>query len=330
KSLSFAGRLQLVKATLVSMQTYWCNTFLLPISTIKDSERTLRKFPWGGTSRGKVKWAEICKPQEEGGLGIKDVRKWNKTLLVKQIWNLLMAQSLWAKWCQVYLIHRSSFWILPARGLLSWSWRQIQLLRPLVSHHLKYVCGNRERFSLWYDPWLHGESVHALYGHSVIYDTSLDISARVKDILREGEWCWPQVSGDLIEIQQWEQHIPISTDPDTIYWGRVGESFTISKAWQDMHTRCSEIAWHNLVWHPYRIQKHAFILWLALQGAHRTRNKLMAAGVIQSASCVFNCGEMETATHLFFMCPYTARVWMEVLRMCNVERTVVTPRFHRT
>ncbi|GAV91954.1 zf-RVT domain-containing protein, partial [Cephalotus follicularis] len=282
KSLSFAGRLQLVKATLASMQTYWCNTFLLPIRTIKDCERILRTFLWGGTGRGKVNWADVCKPQEEGGLGIKDARKWNKALLLKQIWNLL--------------------------GLLSWSWRQLLMLRPLASQHLKYICGNGERFSLWYDPWMHGVSVHALYGHRVIYDSGLGTSARVKDILREGEWCWPQVSSDLIDIQQRVQQIPVSTAPDAIYWGKIGEPFSTSKAWQDIRTRSSDVAWHSLVWHPYRIPKHAFILWLALRGAHRTRDKLVATGVIQSASCSFNCGELETASHLFFMCPYTARV----------------------
>ncbi|GAV83754.1 RVT_1 domain-containing protein, partial [Cephalotus follicularis] len=34
KALSFAGRLQLVKATLASMQTFWCSTFLLPQSIV--------------------------------------------------------------------------------------------------------------------------------------------------------------------------------------------------------------------------------------------------------------------------------------------------------
>ncbi|GAV92825.1 LOW QUALITY PROTEIN: zf-RVT domain-containing protein, partial [Cephalotus follicularis] len=284
KSLSFAGRLQLVKATLVSMHTYWCNTFLLPIRTIKDC-RILRNFLWGGNGQGKVKWVDVCKPQVEGGLGIRDARLWNKALLMKQIWNLLKA-----------------------KGLLSWSWRQLLLLRPLVRQHLKYKCGNGERFSLWYDPWMHGDSVHALYGHRVIYDTGLGTAARVKDVLQGGVWCWPQVSSDLIEIQHRVQQIPISTASDAIFWGKDGDIFTTSKAWRDIRIRSSQVAWHCLVRHPYRIPKHAFVLWLALRGAHRTRDKLVAIGITQTASCVFNCGEVETASHLFFKCPYTARV----------------------
>ncbi|GAV93081.1 zf-RVT domain-containing protein [Cephalotus follicularis] len=307
----------------MSMQTYWCNTFPLPVSIIKDCERVLRRFLWGGSGRSKVKWAHVCKPQREGGLGIKDLRKWNEVLLVKLIWNVLKEQSLWAKWCHAYLIYRTNFWTLPTGGLLSWTWRRLLLLRPMVKEHFKYICGNGERFSLWYDPWLQGESVQALYGHRVIYDTGLGKLARVKDILSGGEWSWPQTSVDLIELQQRVQPIPISTVPDSISWVKAGEGFTNAIAWQVLRRRDSEVTWHYIVWHPHRIPKHAFILWLTLHGALKTRDSLLAIGIVQNASCVFNCGDTKTAAHLFFQCPFTAKVWTDVLRLCNIGRMVL-------
>ncbi|GAV92754.1 zf-RVT domain-containing protein, partial [Cephalotus follicularis] len=279
KSLSFAGRLQLVKATLASMQTYWSNVFLLPKHTIRQCERVLWVFLWGGQGRGKVKWAEVCKPEMEGGLGIKDMKTWNKALLLKQVW-----------------------------GLMSWSWRQTLLLRPLAREHIIYQCGNGERFSLWFDPWLQGDSIHARYGRRVMYDTGLGCHARVKDVLCDGQWSWPQVSGDLIEIQQRVNDIPISTYPDTIFWTKVGDSFSTSRAWNAIRTRSNIVGWHELVWHPKRIPKHAFSLWLAIRGAHRTRDKLMAMGVTHSAQCIFHCGVTESIDHLFFQCPFSARV----------------------
>ncbi|GAV83914.1 hypothetical protein CFOL_v3_27359 [Cephalotus follicularis] len=217
KALPFAGRLQLVKSTLVSMQTYWCSTFLLPVSILKACEKVLREFLWGGCGRNNVKWKEVCKPLKEGGPGIKDMKTWNKTLLLKHIWQVLVDQSLWAKWCHAYLLSRHNFWTAPVRGLLSWSWRQTLRLRSLAREHLIYQCGNGELFSLWYDPWVQGESIHALYGHRVIYDTGFGKMARVKDIIWEGERCWPQTSGDLIDLQQRVSSIPISTAPDRIF-----------------------------------------------------------------------------------------------------------------
>ncbi|GAV80392.1 zf-RVT domain-containing protein, partial [Cephalotus follicularis] len=245
----------------------------------------------------------------EGGLGIKDLRKWNEALLVKRILDVLKEQSLWAKWCHAYLIYRSNFLALTTGGLLSWTWKRILLLRPLVKEHLKYICGNGESFSLWNDPWLHRESVHALYGHRVIYDTGLSKVASVSDILSGGEWSWPQTSADLIDLQQRVQVIPNSTRPDSIHWDKARESFTTSKAWQALRHRSSEVAWHCVVWHPHRIPKHAFILWLALRGALKTRDILLESGYTQNALCVFSCGDIESSTHLFFHCPYTANIW---------------------
>ncbi|GAV92662.1 zf-RVT domain-containing protein, partial [Cephalotus follicularis] len=222
------------------------------------------------------------------------------------------------------LLHRYNFWYAPTTGLISWSWRQLLLLRPLAREHIIYRCGNGELFSLWYDPWLHGESVHALYGHRVIYDTGLGRSVRVKCMIREGEWQWPQTSCDLIDIQHRVQNIPISSAPDSIHWNKIGEAFSTACAWQVTRRRSNVVPWHGVVWHPKRIPKHAFSLWLALRGAHRTKDKLLAAGVVQDTACVFHCGENETMVHLFFQCPYSAKVWRDVLSMCNIYRPILS------
>ncbi|GAV78448.1 hypothetical protein CFOL_v3_21916, partial [Cephalotus follicularis] len=129
RPLSFAGRLQLIKSTLLNMHIYWSSIFLIPSSIIKDYESVTRNFLWGGSEQhrkaGKVKWSTVCKTLREGGLGIRDMRTWNKALLLNQIWKLLNGKSLWATWCRKYLIRKSNFWILPTLGPYSWSWTQI-------------------------------------------------------------------------------------------------------------------------------------------------------------------------------------------------------------
>ncbi|GAV93106.1 zf-RVT domain-containing protein, partial [Cephalotus follicularis] len=186
---------------------------------------------------------------------------------------------------------QSNFWNLPCRGSLSWSWRQILHLRPVAKEHLIYQCGRGDKFSLWYDPWLHGESVHALYGHRVMYDAGLGV-----------------------------QDIPILASSDCIFWGSLGQSFSTHKAWNAIRVPSSEVPWFSLVWHPMRIPKHSFCLWLAIIGAHRTKDKLRARGSSLSPLCAFNCGEEETLEHMFFICPFSHSVWTAVLAMCNLVR----------
>ncbi|GAV87496.1 hypothetical protein CFOL_v3_30922, partial [Cephalotus follicularis] len=98
KSLSYAGRLQLIQSTLASMQVFWASIFLLPVDIIKGCERTLRRFLWGGSGNSHkhslVKWSKVCLPRQEGGLGIKSLKSWNQAMLLKQIWNLLNDHSL--------------------------------------------------------------------------------------------------------------------------------------------------------------------------------------------------------------------------------------------
>ncbi|GAV92518.1 LOW QUALITY PROTEIN: zf-RVT domain-containing protein, partial [Cephalotus follicularis] len=209
---------------------------------------------------------------------------------------VLVEQSLWAKWCHAYLLSRHNFWTAPAIGSMSWSWRQTLRLRSLAKEHIIYQCGNGETFSLWYDPWVQGDSIHALFGHRVIYDTGLGKQARVKDII-------------------WEA-------PDRIFWNQVGVSFSTSRAWNNIRTVSNRVAWHGVVWHPYSIPKHAFSLWLTIRGALRTRDKLVPMGVLSSANCVFHSGEPETHDHLFF-CPYSATVWKEILGLCHIVRPIL-------
>jgi hypothetical protein len=59
-----------------------------------------RNFLWGGTSEGKkiawVKWVDVCRPKESGGLGIRNLRFVNIALLTKWRWRLLNSkESVW-------------------------------------------------------------------------------------------------------------------------------------------------------------------------------------------------------------------------------------------
>ncbi|GKA73877.1 RNA-directed DNA polymerase, eukaryota, reverse transcriptase zinc-binding domain protein [Tanacetum coccineum] len=73
--LSYAGRLQLVASVLASMQVYWASVFILPKTMVRDIDRLLKGFLWcqGNLTKGKEKvaWKLVCKPKNEGGLGIK-------------------------------------------------------------------------------------------------------------------------------------------------------------------------------------------------------------------------------------------------------------------
>jgi len=69
-TLSFAGRLELVKSVLSANHVYWTAAFQLPLSIIKQVELICRNFLWGGTAMDKKihtrYWEQISKPLTEG------------------------------------------------------------------------------------------------------------------------------------------------------------------------------------------------------------------------------------------------------------------------
>ena len=92
RSLSYAGRLQLISSVLYSIQLYWCSLFIIPKYTISKIGQTLSSFLWSGNignaHRAKIGWESVCLPKEERGLGLRRVKDLNDANVMKHIWNL--------------------------------------------------------------------------------------------------------------------------------------------------------------------------------------------------------------------------------------------------
>jgi hypothetical protein len=61
--------------------------FLLPKTNVERMKKTRRKFFWqGGRLKKKyhlVRWELVCKAKKKGGLGLKDLKRMNLSLLCK-------------------------------------------------------------------------------------------------------------------------------------------------------------------------------------------------------------------------------------------------------
>jgi hypothetical protein len=71
RTLSYAGRVQLINSVLFFIQVYWASLFLLPGQVIKNVEQIMKSFLWSGsymrTTKAKVAWDQTCLPKKEGG-----------------------------------------------------------------------------------------------------------------------------------------------------------------------------------------------------------------------------------------------------------------------
>ena len=95
--LSLAGRICLVKVVFTSIPLFYLSFFKAPQVVCDKMVSIQRRFLWGWGREKKqiswVSWENVCKPLEEGGLGIKDVRNFNGALLAKWKWRLLSKEK---------------------------------------------------------------------------------------------------------------------------------------------------------------------------------------------------------------------------------------------
>ncbi|MQM04936.1 hypothetical protein Taro_037740 [Colocasia esculenta] len=90
-----------------------------------EVERLLRNFFWHALGDYKpfhlVKWDHICRPIDEGGLGLRSLHVWNSTLITMQFWRLLSnTTTLWHQWVAITLGT-----CLVCLSMPSWIWMQI-------------------------------------------------------------------------------------------------------------------------------------------------------------------------------------------------------------
>ncbi|GAV86429.1 zf-RVT domain-containing protein, partial [Cephalotus follicularis] len=283
-SLSFRGRLQLISSTLFSLHVFWCRTFILPVAVIKQCESIIRSFLWFGLGDvrkvGKVAWSKVCRSKADGGLGIKNLRTWNK----------------------------ANFWVVCVTSQCSWHWRKILHLKEVLAMRLVFEIRDGHNLSLWYDPWLQGQYVISMYGYRVRFDSGLPWNVTVAAVFSNGAWNWPMNTCELQETSSFVQSIQLGQGSYSIHWVSKGQRYSCNSVWEAIRCSHPKVNWANLIWFPNWIPKHSFCMWLSCHYAHRTMDKLQRFGVVGSNRCIFGCGNVEIIDHLFFGCRFTGVV----------------------
>ena len=78
-----------MKAVIQAIPTFTMSCFMLPKGLISEIETLIRKFLWGYRRDQKkihwISWGKLCQSKNKGGIGFKELIKFNDSLLAKQI-----------------------------------------------------------------------------------------------------------------------------------------------------------------------------------------------------------------------------------------------------
>ncbi|GJY90847.1 RNA-directed DNA polymerase, eukaryota, reverse transcriptase zinc-binding domain protein [Tanacetum coccineum] len=275
---------------------YWASLFILPKTVVQKIDRLLKGFLWcqGNLSKGKAKvaWKLVSKPKKEGGIGIKNSSVWNEVLMAKHLWNIACnKESLWVKWINVVRLKGTSIWEVKANRNTSCGWKHILSLRSKMRPHVKYEIGNGETALLWHDRC-------------------------------NGKWKWPM---------SWTRHYPqlnsipvpnlVESGYKVVWENNNGEKvkFSINIMWKDWVQIGVKMAWYKIVWFSQCTPKHSFILWLTILKRLSTQDKIIKWYPGKQVSCPL-CEECpDSHEHLFFKCPYSMKIWIELKKKINME-----------
>ncbi|RZB64931.1 DNA ligase 4 isoform D [Glycine soja] len=163
RCLSMGGRITLINSGLTALPIYLLSFFRIPKKVVHKIVSIQRNFLWGGGIEANkipwVNWDTVCLPKNKGGLGIKDLIKFNEALLGKWGWELVNNQNqLWAR----ILLSKYGGWnaLLFGRnsGDLSHWWKDLETVfqqqdSNSINNNLRWKVGNGVKIRFWKDKW---------------------------------------------------------------------------------------------------------------------------------------------------------------------------------
>jgi len=324
KFLSQGGKEVLLKSIAIAMPVYCMNCFKLPRSICDEIERLMANY-WWQTNRNDspthwVAWDRLKHLKKEGGLGFRDIEKFNESMLAKQAWRILQNPScLLARVLKGRYFSSSNILTATRGSRPSFGWQSILLGRDLLKRGLRFTIGNDTTIQPWVDPWL---PIHPPRPPRLTSPTSI---TRVNELFLHHQAAWNETLIRAVVHPDDVSHIlriKISSHQDKDYLGwhysDTGIYSVRSGYWLAMHLPDQEVLplpphgdpqLKQSIWKTKTAPKIKHFLWKLLSRGLPTGEELERRHMITNGPCRRCVTELETTHHLFFTCPHATMMW---------------------
>ena len=333
--LTKAGKCTKICAVLSAIPTYPLSCLPLSKQNLNKFNSKMRNFLWNDRDKDKlalIKWENICKPKDLGGLGVKNLQWQNEALGAKLIWRLFQESN--RKWAKIlynkYLIAEDPLSIFrihnPPKG--SECWNFMIKCRPLISKFLTWDMGAGEEALFWDDSWEGKPPLNSFMTNSYLKSRLTELwGSNIKDYCLRSDsedsptWHWKSLRGlnfDESEVRQFEKLLegrkpPQSDKSDTLIWAAANNGkYNVREGYKAILTakkpKTVDIPL-KLCWDPSCLPKAGFFLWLAIQNRIPSMDRLYKSGIQGPSRCILCLHNSENVDHLLYLCPYAQNCW---------------------
>lgn len=266
-----------------------------------------------------MSWENICRPKQEGGLGIRRLEEFQAVFELKRVWTFFSESgSIWVAWLKSNVFVGQSFWTAAEdSSRFSPTVKRMLKVRPLVTDLMRCNIGDGKSVSFWYDWWTDFGPLVSMFGERGPRELQIPLDSTVCNATQNGFWSLPPARSEEAETLQLvltTMEAPLeSRGGDRFLW-RNGPcsylpKFSSKGTWNFIRQVSPTVPWSKLIWFKEEIPRCTFVTWLAIQARLPTRDRLVSWGMNVPAACPLCLDGLETHDHLFFTCDFSKQVW---------------------
>ncbi|GAU32101.1 hypothetical protein TSUD_358070 [Trifolium subterraneum] len=158
RPMSKAGKEVMIKSVLQAIPSYVMSIYLLPDTLVKEIERMINAFWWGGSTNKGIKWLSwerMVPSKDRGGLGFRDLQVFNLAMVAKQGWKLITEpHALVSRILKARYFPKSSLFDATLGTNPSYVWRGIWRSRQVLMQGRRWLIGDGSKINVMYEPWL--------------------------------------------------------------------------------------------------------------------------------------------------------------------------------
>ena len=267
-----------------------------------------------------------------GGMGFKDLQKFNDAVLAKQVWRLLEDKSSFFHrfFKAKFFPNGSIFDAKDDKG--SFAWKSILKSRKIIKNGTHWRVGDGESIQIFYDKWLPDPHFPRIQSPAAFFGTD----AKVSILIDKARKCWLDEAIDnnfLVHEARQIKAIPLSIRDveDKLCWGsnmdgrysvKAGYNLLVN---EDLNSDAVAFpvsmpkkSWKGL-WNLKTPNRTKILRWRAISNALPTRANLVKMKVLTDPNCQA-CGEApESPLHALWSCPRLNSVWSVHFSLLRAE-----------